>query len=185
MPLPFCRAIVAAAALGCIPLLAAPLAAQVGGIQQQQYESGFLAQQNSALGGQNLTGAEIYIRNAVDALETGDYKRSLAILRPYRMTATYTDLLISGLAHSGLGDYASARSDYQGALRKRRNYLPAQVALGELEASHGDKAAALKVLEELTARRDACHAICAEAAELGSGIDRINAALLVPSAPAH
>ncbi len=181
MSLPFRHALVTAVAF----CAAAPLAAQVGGIQQQQYESGFLAQQNAALSAQNLTGAEIYIRHAVDALESGDYKRTLAILRPYRMNATFTDMLISGLAHSGLGDYAAARSDYQGALHKRRNYLAAQVALGELEAGHGDKAAALKVLEDLTARRDACHATCAEATELGSGIDRINAALLQPAAPAH
>ncbi|WP_292932824.1 hypothetical protein [Novosphingobium sp. PASSN1] len=163
--------------------LAAPLAAQVGTIQQQQLESCFLGDQNSRLVGQHLSG-EIYTNRAVAALEAGDFKRSLAILRPYRMTASITDLLISGMAHAGLAEYSAARKDYEGALHKRRNFTAAQIALAELEAGHGDKAVALKLLQDLTARRDACHGTCADAAELGSGIDRINAVLL-PVVPAH
>lgn len=157
--------------------VALPAVAQIGGIQQQQLENGFLREQNYRTIGRDFTDTEIYIRRAVDALSAGDFKRSLAILRPYRMGATYTDLLISGLAHAGLGHYDAARKDYKGALRKRRNFIAAQAALGELEASHGDKNAALKVLQELTARRDACSGSCPDQPELSGGVDRINAAL--------
>lgn len=172
-----------AVSVGTAVLLAAPLTAQVGTVQQHQLESGFLGDQNSRLVGQHLSG-EAYTNRAVAALEEGDYKRSLAILRPYRMTASITDLVVSGMAHAGLSEYAAARKDYESALHKRRNFTAAQIALGELEAGHGDRAVALKLLQDITARRDACKGTCADAVELGSGIDRINAAMQsTPSAP--
>lgn len=183
MRLRFRQILLGAASLGAGALLAAPLAAQVGTVQQRQLESGFLGDQNSRLVGQHLAG-EAYTDRAIAALEQGDYKRSLAILRPYRMTASMTDLLVSGMAYAGLAEYAAARKDYEGALHKRRTYIAAQIALAELEAGHGEKAVALKLLEDITARRDACKGTCADAAELGSGIDRINAALQsAPPAP--
>ncbi|MBX9885438.1 MAG: hypothetical protein K2X68_10750 [Novosphingobium sp.] len=175
------QALIATLLAGTAAPFAAPAAAQIGGVQQQQLENGFLTATTAQLSAQNLTGAEIYIRRAVDALSEGDFKRSLAILRPYRLTASYTDMLISGLAHKGLGDYAAARKDYEGALHKRRNYLAAQIALAELEAGHGDRVAAQKLLQDLTARRDACAGTCPDQAELASGVDRVNAAMLAPA----
>jgi len=173
------RTLLVAAALSA----PASLLAQVSPIAESQLSRGYLGDQNSRLSGQNLAGADVYVRRAVDALSEGDFKRSLAIMRPYKMNATYTDLYITGLAHSGLGDYAAARKAYEGALHKRRNFLAAQIALAELEAGHGDKAAAITLQQELTARRDSCAGKCPDQTELANGVDRVTAALQARSVP--
>lgn len=180
--MPHCppHALIALLLAGGASLLAAPATAQVGGI----LDLNFIVPSEAGLSGLNPTGSDIYyMRRAVDALAQGDFKRSLAILRPYRLGASSKDLLLAGLAHSGLGDYAAARKNLERALQKRRNFIPAQVALGVLEARHGDRASAVKLLQALTSRRDACVGICSQQAELTSGVDRIHAALQARALP--
>lgn len=162
-------------------MLAAPATAQVGRFPENLYFDNFIRPSEA---GQNPTGSDVYyMRRAVDALAQGDFKRSLAILRPYRLGASSDALLLAGLARSGLGDHAAARKDLERALQRRRNFIPAQVALGVLEASHGDKTIAVKLLQGLTSRRDACGGRCSQQAELTSGVDRIHAALQARALP--
>ncbi|WP_408590581.1 tetratricopeptide repeat protein [Novosphingobium sp.] len=150
---------------------------QAAPVAEAQLQSGFLRDRNIELSNQDAPNEEAYTRRAAEAIGAGDFTGGLAILRRYRMSATLNDWMLSGQAHVGLGDYDAARKDFGTAIKKRKNFSPAQIALAELEAGHGDKAVATELLTALTARRDACGGRCAEQRVLDAGTGRIEAAL--------
>ena len=169
-------------AISCITLpLAASLSsvanAQAAPIAEAQLNSGFLRDQNERLTSQDAPSDASYISRASAALDQQDYARALAILRPYRRSHDLAYYLLSGLAHQGQGDYAAARKDLTEAIRRRKSFIGAHFALGLMEAEHGDRLEAKKILEYLKAQQSQCAGKCRDAGELDAAIETIEAAL--------
>ncbi|MCW1401215.1 hypothetical protein OKA06_02280 [Novosphingobium sp. MW5] len=149
---------------------------QANATSEAQLNNGFLGEQNQRNTYQGSPNDTHYLVRANQALGAGDFNKTLSILRLNRATATHFDALLAGQAHAGLGDYAAARKDFRVALRKQRNFVSAYQALGEMEAQHGDLAAAQTLLAELSTRRDAC-GTCSSRADIDTAIARIEAAI--------
>lgn len=158
-------------------MVSAALAAQVN-VPQEQLEKGFLGDQNARLTASqgNPSEASFQLR-AIDAMSRADYARALSILRPYRLSDPLAYRWLAGQAYLGQGNYAAARKEFAAALKVRKNFTSAQVALGLVEAQHGDKPAARAILQDLIARRGNCAATCKDSAELANGIVTIQTAL--------
>ena len=152
-------------------------AAQVQPIPQQQLEKGFLGDQNARLSSQDAPTDAHYTIRAAAALSRNDFARALAILRPYRLSQDFEYHYLSGRAHEGLGDFAAARKELGTALKRRKNHIPAQLALGLLEARHGEPGQAARVLASLKQRQAECGGECRDAAELAAAVGAIEAAL--------
>lgn len=158
-------------------LLGPAAAAQVQPIPQQQLEKGFLGEQNARLSSQDAPSDAPYTVRAAAALAQQDYARALAILRPYRLSQEVEYHYLAGRAHQGLGNLGAARKELAIAIKKRKNYLAAQLALGLLEAEQGDAGKASQIVAGLKDRQTGCAGKCREAAELDAAINAIDAAL--------
>lgn len=152
-------------------------AAQVQPIPQQQLDNGFLGEQNQRLSSQDAPTDAHYTIRAAAALARNDFARALAILRPYRLSQDVEYFYLTGRAHEGLGDFAAARKEFNATLRKSKNHLPAQLALGLLEARHGEPGEAARALVLLKQRQSDCGGQCRDAAQLAAAIGAIEAAL--------
>jgi lipopolysaccharide biosynthesis regulator YciM len=73
--------------------------------------------------------------------------------------------------------YAAARKNLTTAIRKNKNFIGAHLALGLLEAEHGDKTAAIGILNGLKARQADCAGRCRDSAALDIAVNSIGAAL--------
>ncbi len=164
------------ASFAAAALISGPILAQANPTAEAQLNGGFLGQQNDRLN-KGMNANDPFTARASDALAANDYAKALAILRPYRSEASLSYYYLSGRANEGLGDYAAARKNFTVALKKRRTFTAAQVALALLEARHGDKGVATGLLQELTTRRSECAGKCSGSAELTSGIAKVEAAL--------
>lgn len=160
-----------------IGIASASLSAQVS-VSQEQLDKGYLGDQNARLTASqgNPSEASFQVR-AIDAIARKDYARALSILRPYRMSDPLAYRWLAGQAYLGQGNYAAARKEFAAAVKARKNFTSAQVALGMVEAQHGDKPAARAIVQNLTARRNDCAVTCKDNAELANGIVTIEAAL--------
>lgn len=144
----------------------------------QLLSNGYLGDQNFRLSGSQDASPEApFPERAAAAIMHKDYGRALAILRPHRLTDPLVYHYLAGLAHEGRADYPAARKEFAEALKKRKNFTAAQVALGMVEAEHGDKASAISILRELIARQETCAGACADSAQLLNGVLHIQAAL--------
>lgn len=168
----FWRSVAGASAL----LWASAAMGQANATSEAQLNNGFLGEQNVRNTYPGEATDAHYLVRVNQALSSGNFTKTLAILRLNRATATHFDALLAGQAHTGLGDYAAARKDFRLALRKQRNFVSAYQALGEMEAQHGDLSAAQTLLAELTARRDACGS-CSSRGDIDTAIGRIEAAI--------
>jgi tetratricopeptide (TPR) repeat protein len=166
------RAVLVSAAL-----VATGAAAQIQPIPEGQLRDGFLGDQNSRLISQDAPSGSDYVARALAAIEQKDYTRALGILRPYRRSRELAYYFLAGRAHTGLGNFAEARQNLTEAIRREQSFIGAHFALGLLEAEHGDRAAATKVLDDLKAKQTKCADKCRDAADLGAAIGTIEAAL--------
>lgn len=88
------------------------------------------------------------VRNAVEsatvALQSGEFDRALALLRPALQQSPANPQLwmLQGLAESGKGDRKSALASYQAALKFSPEYLPALEGAAQLQYEAGSPAAA-------------------------------------------
>lgn len=151
--------------------------AQVQPIPEAQLTKGFLGEQNVRLSDQGPPPVDSYAARAVAALDRKDYTRALGILRPYRRSHDVAYHYLAGQAYEGLGDYPAARRELAEAARRGRTAIGPQLALGLIEAQHGDRAVASAILASLTDRRDKCAAKCSSAAQLSSAVASIEEAL--------
>lgn len=151
--------------------------AQIQPIPEQQLANGFLGERNNQLVGHDPAPNETYADQAAAAIERRHYRRALDYLKPYRRSGDLAYHYLAGRAYVGLGDYSAARKELTTATRKNKKFLGAQLALGLMEAEHGDKAAAIKILEGLKARQGECAGLCKESASLGSSVTSIESAL--------
>ena len=165
--------------LAMIATLGTVAGAQVQPIPEQQLNNGFLGEQNVRLSDQGPPPVDSYAARAVTALDRKDYTRALGILRPYRRSHDVAYHFLAGQAYEGLGDYSAARRELSEAIRRRRTFTAAQLALGLIEAQHGDRTTASSILADLTARRDKCAGKCSSAVELASAVSSLEAALRV------
>ena len=154
--------------------------AQVSPIAEAQLTKGFLGEQNVRLSDQGPPPVDSYAARAVAALDRKDYTRALGILRPYRRSHDVAYHYLAGQAYEGLGDYAAARRELSEAVRRGRTFIGAPLALGLIEAQHGDRVTASTILVDLTARRDKCAGKCSDAAELAAAVSSLEAALRIP-----
>ena len=158
-------------------LLSTVVGAQIQPIPQQQLESGFLSDRNAQLTSQDAPPNDSYTQQATAAINLQDYKRALAILRPYRLSHDPAYHYLAGRAYEGLGDYAAARRELSGAIRVRKTFIGAHLALGLMEAEHGDKMAASRILEDLKTQQAKCAGRCRESTNLSVAVDMIESAL--------
>jgi tetratricopeptide (TPR) repeat protein len=150
---------------------------QANPTSEQQLANGFLGERNAQMVGHDPAPNETYADQAMRAINLKQYKRALDILKPHRLANDPAYFYLAGRAQEGLGDYTAARKNLTTAIRKNKNFIGAHLALGLLEAEHGDKAAATKVLDGLKARQAQCAGLCKDAAGLSSSIAMIEAAL--------
>ncbi|MEY4952670.1 MAG: hypothetical protein RL299_1094 [Pseudomonadota bacterium] len=160
-----------------VALVGTAAVAQIQPIPEQQLANGFLGERNAQMTEHNPAPNETFADQAMRAINRKDYKRALDILRPHRLANDPAYFYLTGRAQEGLGDYSGARKNLNTAIKKNKHFIGAYLALGLLEAEHGDKAAAIKVLDGLKARQAACAGQCKDAAGLSSSIGMIEAAL--------
>lgn len=160
-----------------VALVGTAAAAQIQPVPEQQLANGFLGERNNQLVGHDPAPNETYADQAMRAINRKEYKRALDILKPYRLANDPAYFYLAGRAQEGLGDYAAARKNLTTAIKKNKNFIGAHLALGLLEAEHGDKAAAIQVLDGLKTRQAQCAGLCKDAAGLSSSIAMIEAAL--------
>jgi tetratricopeptide (TPR) repeat protein len=151
--------------------------AQIQPIPEQQLANGFLGDRNAKLTEHDPVPNETFADQAMRAINLKQYKRALDILKPHRLANDPAYFYLAGRAQEGLGDYAAARKNLTVAVKKNKNFIGAHLALGLLGAEHGDKAAAIKVLDGLKVRQAQCAGLCKDAAGLSSSIAMIEAAL--------
>lgn len=151
--------------------------AQIQPIPEGQLREGFLRDRNDSLIQQDAPSGSDYVARALAAIEQKDYTRALGILRPHRRSHDLAYYFLAGRAHSGLGNFPAARQNLTEAIRREQSFIGAHFALGLLEAEHGDRAAATKVLDDLKAKQAKCADKCRSAADLGAAIASIEAAL--------
>ena len=84
------------------------------------------------------------VASATAALQSGEFDRALALLRPAIEQSPRNPQLwmLQGLAESGKGDRKSALASYQSALRISPEYLPALEGAAQLQYEAGNAAAA-------------------------------------------
>ena len=158
-------------------LMSAVVGAQTQPVPQQQLESGFLRDQNAQLTSQDAAPNDSYTQQANAAIARQDYRGALAVLRPYRLSHDPAYHYLAGRAYEGLGDSAAARKELSAAIRLRKTFIGAHLALGLMEAEHGDKMAASKILEDLKAQQAKCAGRCRESTDLSEAVDMIESAL--------
>ncbi|MFM5953137.1 MAG: CDC27 family protein [Novosphingobium sp.] len=160
-------------------LMGGVLNGQVQPIPEQQLANGFLGDRNDKLTSQGAPSNETYVAQATAAINQGQYRRALGILRPYRRSNELAYHYLAGRAYVGIGDYAAARAELTAATRKDRSFIGAPLALGLMEAEHGEEADALKILDDLKARQARCAGRCREASDLDIAVSAIEAAIHV------
>jgi tetratricopeptide (TPR) repeat protein len=90
---------------------------------------------------------------------------------------------LAGLASAGLGDLKSARGHYERAVHGDKELVGAHRELGLTYAKTGERAKAQAELDGLKAMQTKCAATCAKAAEIGSAVEALSAAMAnAPSA---
>ncbi|HEV2276664.1 MAG TPA: tetratricopeptide repeat protein [Acidobacteriaceae bacterium] len=84
------------------------------------------------------------VASTTAALESGEFDKALALLRPAIQQSPRNPQLwmLQGLAESGKGDRKSALASYQAALRVSPDYLPALEGAAQLQYEVGNPAAA-------------------------------------------
>ncbi|HYJ83816.1 MAG TPA: tetratricopeptide repeat protein [Allosphingosinicella sp.] len=87
---------------------------------------------------------------------------------------------LAGLAAAGLGDLKASRKYYERALRADKEMIPVRRELGLTYAKLGEKEKADAQLAALKAMQDKCAGACAKAAEIGTAIQTLTAALGAP-----
>lgn len=87
---------------------------------------------------------------------------------------------LAGLANAGLGDLKTAKRHYERAVKADKELVGAQRELGVTYLKLGDRAKAEAQLAALKALQDKCAASCAKAAEIGSAVAALTAALGSP-----
>ncbi len=84
---------------------------------------------------------------------------------------------LAGMAAAGLGDLKGARKFYERAVHADKDLVQAHRELGITYAKTGEKAKAQAELDGLTAMQQKCNSTCAKAADLGSAIQALTAAM--------
>lgn len=88
--------------------------------------------------------------------------------------------LLAGLASAGLNDLKSARKYYERAVKADKELVGARRELGVTYAKLGEKEKADAQLAALKAMQDKCAGACAKAAEIGSAVQALTAAIGTP-----
>ena len=84
---------------------------------------------------------------------------------------------LAGLAAAGLNDLKASRKYYERALRADKDMIPVRRELGLTYARLGEKEKADAQLAALKAMQDKCAGACAKAADIGTAIQALTAAL--------
>jgi tetratricopeptide (TPR) repeat protein len=84
---------------------------------------------------------------------------------------------LAGLAAAGLNDLKASRKYYERALRADKEMIPVRRELGLTYAKLGEKEKADAQLAALKAMQDKCAGACAKAADIGTAIQALTAAL--------
>jgi tetratricopeptide (TPR) repeat protein len=84
---------------------------------------------------------------------------------------------LAGLAAAGLGDLKASRKYYERALRADKEMIQVRRELGLTYAKLGEKEKADAQLAALKAMQDKCAGACAKAADIGTAIQALTAAL--------
>jgi tetratricopeptide (TPR) repeat protein len=84
---------------------------------------------------------------------------------------------LAGLASAGLNDLKASRKYYERALRADKEMIPVRRELGLTYARLGEKEKADAQLAALKAMQDKCAGACAKAADIGTAIQALTAAL--------
>jgi tetratricopeptide (TPR) repeat protein len=88
--------------------------------------------------------------------------------------------LLAGLASAGLDDFKGARKYYERAVKADKELVGARRELGVTYVKLGEKEKADAQLAALKAMQDKCAGACAKAAEIGSAVEALTAAMGAP-----
>lgn len=118
-------------------------------------------------------------RSAVEALQASRFKDAKkAIDRVLKAAPRDANSnFLAGLANAGLGDLDGARKHYERAVKADKELVNAQRELGITYAKLGDRAKAEAALAGLKRMQEKCAGSCAKAAEIGTAINALTAAL--------
>jgi tetratricopeptide (TPR) repeat protein len=122
--------------------------------------------------------AEEY-RKGVAALEAKDFKAAKTAFdrvisaAPRDANTQY----LAGLSRTGLGDWKGARRFFEKAVKLDDNLIGAHRELGVAQARLGDMPKAQTTLATLNAKSATCAGSCAQAADLKTAVDAVQAAI--------
>ena len=131
-----------------------------------------------SMSGQQYDPAAEY-RKGIEALQASHYADAKKAF-DHVLTAVPSDPnthYLAGLASAGLGDLKGARGHYERAVRGDRELVGAHRELGITYAKTGERAKAQVELDGLKAMQLKCASACAKAAEIGSAVEALTAAL--------